>query len=982
MWQSLILPSLVVLVVSPPGHPDDAVRGPALMPGARLPLSQVISSNAGTPPVLRIAPEPAAPPGVMHGGVIHGPAAPPTGPQRVIVELAAEPAALARRSGRDASGARRGLNELRADLAALAGTVSPASGQTFEITREYTEVFAGAAVTIPPSWVGWLRSRAYVMSVFPDDTVRATLHESVPLIGARRVVEELNGTGVGIRVGIVDTGVDYHHVALGGGFGPGYRVAGGWDFANDDSDPLDDHGHGTHVAGIVAGNGGGVVGVAPAATLYAFKVLNSSGYGLDSDVLAGLDRVLDPDGNPLTNDAAHVINLSLGGIGHADDPLSRALDQLSELGVVCIVAAGNGYSYFSIGSPGTSRRAITVGAATKSDVMASFSSRGPAPRNFDLKPDLVAPGVDIISAAPGGGTLALSGTSMATPHVAGVAAQLRQLHPGWSVEQIKSALVSTAMDLGLQPFEQGAGRVDAYRAATASFAVTPTRLAYGRIDPGPPSWSRRDTLHISNLTAESRTVVFPPSTTVVSGATLTVTPATVTLPAAGTATVVAELVVDNAIVPAPTFKPYGYTTTLVAASGTEAHRIPVAFHEAATLAVPTSAFVNWILVHDRGTSGFLDTFSPIFDGPSLPLPAGNYDVMAWLSPAIPPHFPSSYVVRENVAVHGDIEIPLELEDATVLLRFENVNELGTPVACNLGVFSFHHERAPYGIANIAPFDELRVSEASAAYRLEWTRASTNFRDSPLLVQRHPGGNPILTHGLESARRAPPDHLGVPAGGGLGGADLLGVHDPSRLRTRDLCPLRSHDHPDPRAIRCRVVVDAVSVRGPSPVCREDRPGGVGGRHAGPGLDRRARARATPRPMAARRSLGGWRPCALVPPEWRPGGARTGSGGLAWPASERSDDAATGGGLAVPRGAPDHRSLRGKDPASGSGFHAEPGRHPRRLGKSDGHRRVYHRGVHRQRPRGRPLHAPHRLPSFTQGTSFHPRGSRRVRYAPAG
>jgi subtilisin family serine protease len=712
MWQSLIVSSLALLVVSPSGQPVGSGRAPVLVAGSRVSLPQP-----------RLVPGPASPPNVAVPVIVRGPATLPTGPRRMIVEFTAEPAALARRSGRDATRARSALGDLRADL----GSLGVSSGQVLEIRREYTEVFAGAAVMIDPASIPWLRSRPYVADVFPDDTVRATLSESVPLIGAPRVVQELGGTGTGIRVGIVDTGIDYRHVALGGGYGPGFRVAGGWDFANDDPDPLDDHGHGTHVAGIAAGNGGGILGVAPGATLYAFKVLNASGFGFDSDVLAGLDRVLDPDANPQTSDAAHVINLSLGGPGHAGDPLSRALDRLSDLGVVCVVAAGNDYSYFSIGSPGTSRRAITVGASTKNDAMAPFSSRGPAPRNFDLKPDLVAPGLDIVSAALGGGTLSASGTSMATPHVAGVAAQLRQLHPGWSVEQIKAALVSTSRDLGWQPFDQGAGRVDAYAAATVSFAVTPTRLAFGRIDPGPPTWSRRDTLHLSSFAAVPRTIDFPAITTLVAGATLTVTPASVTLPPGGTATVIAELVVDNALVPAPRFKPYGYATTVVATSAGEVHRIPAAFHEAATIEVPTSAFVNWILVHDRGATGFLDTFTPLFDGPALPVPAGNYDVMAWLSPPDPPHTPYSFVIRENVDIQGDTRLPVERQDARLLLRFENVDQLGAPVACNLGAYSLSHESAPFGIADIAPFNFLQVSEASAAYRLEWTRSATDFR---------------------------------------------------------------------------------------------------------------------------------------------------------------------------------------------------------------------------------------------------------------
>ena len=196
-------------------------------------------------------------------------------------------------------------------------------------------------------------------------------------------------------------------------------------------------------------------------------------------------------------------------------------------------------------------------------------------------------------------------------------------------------------DLGWQPFDQGAGRVDAYAAATASFAVVPTRLAYGRIDAHSPSWSRRDTLHLSNLTPQARTVVFPPTTTLVIGATLTVTPATVTLPPNGAATAIADFVVDNALAPTPTFKPYGYTTTLIATSGTEAHRIPVSFHEAATLAVPTR--VRQLILHNRG-GGFLIPSRRSSMVQRLPS-AGT--MTSWRDPPVPPYTEPPHRSRER-----------------------------------------------------------------------------------------------------------------------------------------------------------------------------------------------------------------------------------------------------------------------------------------------------------------------------------------------
>ena len=286
---------------------------------------------------------------------------------------------------------------------------------------------------------------------------------------------------------IIDTGIDYTHPDLGGCFGPACRVIGGYDFVNNDNDPLDDNGHGTHVAGIVAANGG-VTGVAPGANLLAYKVLDAYGNGFSSAIIIALERAANPDGNPATNDAAQVINLSLSGPGDPNDPLSQAVDNAVNQDMVVAVAAGNsGPFYETVGSPGVARKALTVVASDKSDQSASFSSRGPVFGFLDvLKPDIAAPGVSIFSTVPTSGQLgspdryrSLSGTSMATPHIAGAAALLKQLHPAWTPEMIKANLMNTTRDLGLSVYEQGAGRVQAAKAAIAPLVAMPGSLAFG-----------------------------------------------------------------------------------------------------------------------------------------------------------------------------------------------------------------------------------------------------------------------------------------------------------------------------------------------------------------------------------------------------------------------------------------------------------------------------------------------------------------------
>lgn len=333
----------------------------------------------------------------------------------------------------------------------------------------------------------------YVKKISPNLHVRAALDTSVDMIRASDVwsYTGTDGTmidGTGMKIGIIDTGVDYTHPDLGGCFGTGCKVAGGWDFVNDDADPMDDHGHGTHCAATAAGNGSWtdstgtshpLPGVAPGATIYAYKVLSSSGSGTFADVIAGIERCADPDGNGDFSDHLDVCSMSLGGSGNPDDAPSKAADAAVESGVVMAIAAGNsGPSENTIGSPGTSRKAITVAAACEtgtigycSGPIASFSSRGPIAGYPDVvKPDVAAPGVNICAAEHGdyqsasrcldGRHIAISGTSMATPHVAGAAVLLRQAHPEMDPQSIKDALMAAAVDLGVSRNVQGAGLID------------------------------------------------------------------------------------------------------------------------------------------------------------------------------------------------------------------------------------------------------------------------------------------------------------------------------------------------------------------------------------------------------------------------------------------------------------------------------------------------------------------------------------------
>ncbi|GAA4670382.1 S8 family serine peptidase [Phytohabitans rumicis] len=314
--------------------------------------------------------------------------------------------------------------------------------------------------------------------VWLDGMRQPTLDVSVPMIGgpeARRA--GLDGRGV--QVAVLDTGIDATHPDLAG------RVAAAQNFTDGVEDDRDLVGHGTHVASTIAGDGaasdGRYTGVAPGAELLDGKVCVVDGCA-ESWILAGMQWAADQ--------GAEVVNMSLGGDDTPEvDPLEQAVQTLTaQHGMLFVIAAGNRGRDGSVDSPASADAALAVGAVTKSDQLADFSSRGPRIGDRAIKPDLTAPGADITAARgkdaefgeAGQSYVTLSGTSMATPHVSGAAAALKQQHPKWSPEQLKAALMgSTSANPSLGVFAQGAGRLDLARAITQSVFATPASLSFG-----------------------------------------------------------------------------------------------------------------------------------------------------------------------------------------------------------------------------------------------------------------------------------------------------------------------------------------------------------------------------------------------------------------------------------------------------------------------------------------------------------------------
>ncbi|WP_188197331.1 S8 family serine peptidase [Nonomuraea sp. SYSU D8015] len=290
-----------------------------------------------------------------------------------------------------------------------------------------------------------------------------TLDKSVQQIGATEAWKQ-GMTGQGVTVAVLDSGYDPDHPELKG------VVAHERNFS-DEPDIRDTVGHGTHGASTVAGAGEQYRGVAPGARLAIGKVGGRNGPS-DSAILAGMRWAA-------TEVKAKVVNLSVGGLDTPElDPVEQAVNTLSEqTGTLFVVAAGNDGRQAPVSSPGSADAALTVGAVDDEDQVASFSSEGPREGDHAIKPDITAPGVDIMAAQAGGGHVAYSGTSMAAPHVAGAAAILAQRHPDWTGRQLKAALMgSAAATPGATPYEQGTGRVDLLRTLAQQVVAEPAGL--------------------------------------------------------------------------------------------------------------------------------------------------------------------------------------------------------------------------------------------------------------------------------------------------------------------------------------------------------------------------------------------------------------------------------------------------------------------------------------------------------------------------
>ena len=630
------------------------------------------------------------------------------------------------------STARAQQDRLAADLAELDARLRSASGLggASRIGATYVRAFNGVALTTTREIADHVARLPYVRQVRLDHvyTIDATGTAADPTVPFPTTS---TATGAGVVVGVLDSGIDYARADLGGGFGPGFKVRGGYDFINGDADPMDDNFHGTAVAGIIAADGADYRGLAPRADLLALKVCDSSGQCPTSAILEAIDWALDPDGTPSTDDAADVLNLSLGSsFGNADDPVAVALDGATAMGTVSVVSAGNDghLTYHGVGGIAATRTAITVGATTYADDMAAFSSRGPTAVEYAIKPEIVAPGVGVPSSALGGTYGAYDGTSFSAPIVAGAVAHVMETHPTWSPARIKAALVQSSVDLGFDLWTQGAGRLDLDAAVQRSTGMTPATLSLGLVDRAEAVWRAERTVTLHNDGGTTLTYSLglegPP------GMSATFSPSSVTLAPGTSQAVEVRFAVNTAVlgdndVADPEWQPH--SALVVATSGSDRIEVPVSLTQSPSIRVTSDDLsLVAVIVHDGEGIDARDYDGNRFGSdPTLLVPPGEYDVLAWVSS---PEF-VTFDVAENVTVDGAETVRMQATDLVTTYDVALQDEVGGPLPPFVARSTwFGHDPSGVGLQLSNSDGRLphgRFSAVTGPYRYDWRGANSS-----------------------------------------------------------------------------------------------------------------------------------------------------------------------------------------------------------------------------------------------------------------
>ncbi|HEV7767053.1 MAG TPA: S8 family serine peptidase [Thermoanaerobaculia bacterium] len=537
-----------------------------------------------------------------------------------------------------------------------------------KVVHQYSLAFNGVVVELSTKEAEEIRKLPSVVAVHRDHAIarfEPTVNDVVAtdIVDARARVHAsaLPARGAGIVVAIIDSGIDATHPAL--------RFAGGYDFAQNDPIPEDVDGHGTHVAGIIAANGADIVGVAPDATLLIYKVVHHDGDGKESSVVAALERAMDPNGDGDPSDHVDVVNLSLGWEAGSDSITARAVDRATAAGIVVVAAAGNiARTPAQIQAPAVAPTSIAVANAITELEVIRETSRGPTPGTLAFKPDIAALGENVVSTARGGGLTTKSGTSMSSPHVAGVAALLLELHPDWTPADVKAALVSTTRAMTSPPLARGAGFVDAQAAHEAKFFVDASGLSFG------VNGAKSGTFDATRTFTITYRSQVPAAFTAIAlgtpaGATITITPSTFSLVPGESRSVSVRLRTNNGELPFPADTLTGGAIRLQSAAGNVA--VPWGLVRTARATVTYDGTIDSLFVSSATRTRLPYHYAPGAMEMYM-APGERWDFMVVSDDA-------RLVIAEGVRVDDDARVELRAADASRTFTLDARNGEGVPL---------------------------------------------------------------------------------------------------------------------------------------------------------------------------------------------------------------------------------------------------------------------------------------------------------------
>ena len=671
--------------------------------------------------------------------------------ENVIVEFTTPPMFKANKNNlqkRSVSDYQNLFNKFSNDLSALSSSLNKNSKLLKSapvIKKEFYKLFTGVNVEVPKGLLASISSLSYVKKIYKNNRVYPLENDVLSKYNYSKIDSNFsNLKGDSIVVGEIDTGIDYMNPELGGGFGPGYKVIGGYDIINDDDDPMDDIGHGTHVAGIIAADGDSLEGVAPHAKLMAFKIFSPTKWTFDTDIISGIERASDPNNDGNFDDKVDIVNMSLGGPGDPDDPVSTALDNASSLGIVFCVAVGNSGNFFTIGSPGNARSAIGVGASDYVNNIAYFSSRGPTKKTYAIKPDVLAPGVDVYSTYLNNTFVKMSGTSMATPYIAGVCVLLKQLHKNWTPEKIKSVIMTTATSLPNDIMEQGAGIVNPDKALNELTIITPSSLSYGFCNTQVNVWIKTDTLLIKNNSGTSKDYSIN-----ISNPMLVVSPSNLTIAPNDSAYIYVTLTVDNNKVNFLQSGSYSYNGNLNISDGLEQLHIPWAFVKAPRIFLSFDKPPTYFTIADKNNtySSYNADWNDDYTQAELILPSSTYDITSFFIQYNVDSLGSiqnmKIVNKEKVMVEDGSSIFINTDDAKNQVYFEGTDEVGKELINKsnwAGSFYLLYpdstQLKSYESFPINSETELNFSDMSTDFSLLFGEFEKDFNTNKIYVYQH------------------------------------------------------------------------------------------------------------------------------------------------------------------------------------------------------------------------------------------------------